>query len=260
MISQEHKLQSTSVENVYININFKNIVFIGCGILSGLISLLPVTTNSGYFILKLLQEILFLMLGIAYIISLKKDVLTSRNLNMKKYPIYLTLIYCVVLTVLYFLFKRDLWFMSLSSSVAFILPFCMSICWIYFLAIPDKEYKIWVPKKITSNTASLFLDSIFIKIKIARKQDDVIENIYSVYAPHYTKLGDFFSRFISNQNHNKDSVIEETDNSNERFAWQFFITDLYGLQIRRLDPNLSLADNKIKQAAIINIRRVKQPR
>ena len=127
------------------------------------------------------------------------------------------------------------------------------------MAIPRKKFSLWIPNKIIEGGASIFLDSVSVRLKLATKLEDLHEQTFTVNIPGYIKLGDFFTRFLYAQNKKADTAIEDTDRKKNRYAWEFFATDRYGLQQRRLDPDLNINQNKIKQAAYVRARRVYEP-
>ncbi len=240
-------------------INLSSFSIITIGILLGLISLLNSKNNFEHYFLKALQLILFFGFGMICISFQKNFEKVNPTYKPRNFVLPIAILLCAVLSAIYIFFRKEILIMAFSSSAAFVIPFFLNHSWTYFNNIPDKEYDTWIPKKRISNTASIFLDCISVKIKIARRYFDVHEQTYSVYAPYYIKLGDFFSRFLEEKNRNIETAIEDIDKAKNKYAWEFFITDLYGLQLRRLDPNLTLVENKIKQDAIIYLKRTKEP-
>lgn len=233
---------------------------IAIGMLLGSIALLNVNGAFGYYSVKALQLILFFAVGNLYISS-RQDFLKLHPAEKPGNDILLiTFSLCVLLSALYIFLRKDVWLMAFSSSAAFMLPFFLKLCWRLFTSIPGKEFNAWFPhERVASGRASVSLDSLLVRLKTTQHVSDVHEKIYTVFVPHYIKLGDFFSYFLTEHNAHAASLIEDKDEKGNKYAWEFFTTGFFGLQSKKLDPDLTMIENKIKNDALVYIKRLIQP-
>lgn len=257
-------LQKTFVNKFFLikpqkrQITLSNFSFAAIGIMLGLISFIPYSSNFVFYAIKLFQLLLFFAFGNVYVLQRQIFLNQKDSVKPRNYMLPVAISLCIILSGLYLLFSRQMWMMAFSSMAAFMLPFFLKLCWSLFTAIPEKKYDTWIPRKGVSDRASIFIDSLSVKLKLCRHLLDVPDKVYKVHAPHYIKLGDFFSHFLTEQNRNPDTSVEDTDDNENKYAWEFFATDLYGLQLRRLDPYLTLVENKIRKGAVIYLRRITQ--
>ena len=231
-------------------------------LLAGFLSLLPFQTTSAYYLFKSIQLLVFLIMGLIICNRFKKEKESKKNTLMQllfKVAMPGALMIFIELNIVYYFFERNIWLMAISSAAAFLIPFFMNISWNLLLLIPVKKFTLWIPNKSVESGASIFLDSINVRLKLAKKLEDLHEQTFAINIPGYIKLGDFFTRFLYAQNKKAETAIEDTDRKKNRYAWEFFATDRYGLQQRRLDPDMNINQNKIKQAAYIRAKRVYEP-
>ncbi len=229
-------------------------------LLLGSIALLNLTGAISYYFIKAAQVILFVAFGYIYI-SPKQNFLKPQPVEKQKnHIIFITFLLCIFLSAYYILLKKDVWLMAFSSSAAFVLPFILKLTWHLFTSIPPKEFNTWFPRDRTvTEKASVSLDSLLVRLKITQHVSDIDEKIYTVFIPQHVKPGDFFSRFLAEHNTHIASSIEDIDTKGNKYAWEFFITGFYGLQLRRLNPDLTMSENKIKTDAVVYIKRLRQP-
>ncbi len=228
------------------------------GILPGFIALIHVNSVFGYYSLKALQVVLFFAFGILFI-SPKQNLVNFQSADKSRNRmLFVSIFLCISLSILYFFLEKDSLMMAFSSSAAFLLPFVFKLCWLFFTHIPGKEFSIWIPQEKISYKTTVSLDSLLVRIKLTQHVSNVDEKIYTVFIPYYVKLGDFFNHFLITHNANVASSIEHIDTSGNKYAWEFFKTGFYGLQLKRLDPALTMAENKINKDALLYLKRLKQ--
>ncbi len=232
---------------------------IAIGILSGSIALLHVNRAVGFYSIKAVQLIVFIALGNRYN-STRQSALQPHPEKFISQVLLIAVTLCVLLNVFYLFLRKDVWLMAFGSSAAFVLPVFLKLCWRLFTSIPRKEFNTWFPhnRKVTQR-APVFLNSFLVRLKLKQHVTDVDEKIYTVFIPQYNSLGDFFSRFLTEHNVYAASFIEDNDGNENKYAWEFFTTAFFGLQLRRLDPLLSMQENKIKKDALVYVKRLMQP-
>lgn len=238
-------------------LKFKPFIIMLCAVILSTVSFFNANSVFQVYLYKIVQLLLFVLLGVFYqVFQLKSKAPNSLSLKQKIIPVaIITCAICTALCLVYSIYGNISLIIALSSGAAFAVPFIVNESWILFNKIPEKEYRIWVPEKRIENNASIFLDSLYLKLKLGKKYHDSEDEVYKVYMPYYIKLGEFFSRFINEKNR-KLTVIEDVDYLKKLYAWEFFATDNYGVQSRRLDPNKNIVDNKLKQSSVIVAKRV----
>ncbi len=143
--------------------------------------------------------------------------------------------------------------LAVAAGCAFILPYIVNQCRLYYLHIETKEYEHWVipPGTEPDKRKSLLLNSIFFRIKMKVKYFDLADAVFSVNLPKHLTLSAVFLRFLYDQ-HN---IIEVTDSKQQPFAWRFSVKGTFGKRV--LDPDISLEKNGIKESDTILIERIK---
>jgi Type VI secretion system, TssN len=143
--------------------------------------------------------------------------------------------------------------LAIAAGCAFILPYIVNQCRLYYLCIETKEYESWVipPGTEPDKRKSLLLNSIFFRIKMKVKYFDSADVVFSVNLPKHLTLSAVFLRFLFDQ-HN---MIEVTDSRQQPYAWRFSVKGTFGKRV--LDPDISLEKNGIKESDIILIERTR---
>jgi len=143
---------------------------------------------------------------------------------------------------------------ALAAACSFLLPAIIAAAWKYFEAISTKTYQAWVlPAKLFSqNKTSLIVDSLKIKIKFKINQSAIEEKIFSVTVPRRMLLGKMFQQFIMDRK--SDADIELTHKGQKPYGWRFLLQKSFGTIL--LDPETSIANNKIKENDSIVIERL----
>lgn len=147
----------------------------------------------------------------------------------------------------------------LFYSCLFLLPYTIYQTWLYYKNILGVNIrKVWYLPALSSQvpTATVFLNSIRIKIKIAPTQG-AAERIYETTVPGRLSLGNMFSHFVYDVEKNAGESFELKDEENHMYGWQFMTTSFFGINRRAVDAELSLNENKIKSNTVIFARRVK---
>lgn len=232
---------------------------IAIGLLFGSFALLHISSAVGYYFVKALQLLLFFVAG-NHFISVPPNFLTLHfPVNAENKILRFAFSLCMSLIVFYLFLKKAVWLMAFSSTAAFLLPYILKLCWHLFNSIPIKEFNAWTPKAMMPGRTAVSLDSVLIRLKFTQHVSDANEKIYTVFVLRYTKLGDFFSRFLAQYNAHVGSAIESTDEKGNKYAWEFFTTGFFSSPTRRLDPDLTIIDNKLRKHAVIYIKRFIQP-
>lgn len=146
----------------------------------------------------------------------------------------------------------------LFYTCLFLLPYTIHQNWIFFknLSVINAK-KIWYLPEQSSQvrTATVFLNSIRIKIKIAPTQGTA-ERIYETTVPGRLSIGNMFSNFINDEEKNTGELFELKDEEDHNYGWQFLTPSFLGISKRPVDADVSLNDNNIKANSVIFARRI----
>ena len=257
-------LQQTLTSQFSINTKERQVGFsfffaLVTGTLLGSISFTNVNSAFGHYTVRALQVVMFFVFGNMYI-SFRRSFLDlqpgKKSLN---HILTFSISLFITLGTLYFFFRKDVLIMAFSNCAAFVLPFFLKLCWIFFTRIPAKEFKVWFPGEVIPGRATVSLDSLLVRLKITQHVSDIDEKIYTVFIPPHIRLGDFFSSLLTERNKNVASSIEDKDAKGNKYAWEFFTSVFYGLLLRRLDPGSTMDENTLKKDAVLYIKRLIQP-
>ena len=102
----------------------------------------------------------------------------------------------------------------------------------------------------------IFLNSVALYIQVSVKSEGTDEEVFNFSAPLQMNLGDFFNYFINQKRKSKRTEIETTGTDQQPYGWKFFTKGFMGIGMRELDPAVSLQKNKIRETAVITVRRV----
>ena len=182
------------------------------------------------------------------------------NLQKKKlgfgllYTFLLAVLCGIVTFAIFYEAKFNYKQIAVAASCSFLLPAIIAASWKYFEEISTKTYQAWVqPAKIFSqNKTSVILDSLKIKIKFKINQSAVEEKIFLVTVPRRMLLGKMFQQFIMDRK--LDTDIAVTSNGQKPYGWRFLLQKSFGTTL--LDPETSIANNKIKENDSIVIERL----
>ncbi|MEP6746341.1 MAG: TssN family type VI secretion system protein [Bacteroidota bacterium] len=166
----------------------------------------------------------------------------------------------LVLFIYYYVTGNNGLMMAFASSSAFLLPFIIYQGWMEYVAIPAKKMNAWhlpVVEAGNNNAPLSTASTMQIQLKISRKENDTVCNIFPVTTSGKVKLGKVFERFIIEQNNQGvKSEIEIKNKKQAAFGWQFQEEKWYGLYSRSLNPLRSLLENNVKPNAKIIVTRV----
>ena len=150
----------------------------------------------------------------------------------------------------------------ISSVLWFCVPFMINVSLDLFLGIPRPIYTPWELDYGTFDRS--YWDKVdsfashSVRVRIKRKIEDASYATLVVRMPNGISLGNWFNWFIEDQNRRFPQDTIETHNDNYRIGWTFYTTKWFKfpLFIRRLDPNKTSLDNRIKNNQTIYVRRV----
>lgn len=235
-----------------------SIQFIAYTSLTGCLFLLDFDSKFISWFFITLQLFLFAASGILHIHLFSRK---SSSKQLSKFSVLfsitLALIISVALFLLYLVFSPKGYFMAIASGSAFLLPSVIHNAWKTYKQFSQHRFKIWDEyEDITSDRVTIFLNSMVLKIKLARRYFDIDEEVYEVTLPGHVPFGKLFNDFlVINKDKEHIEVIDENDN---RYNWVFFIERKAAFGKRYIDPDLSLRENGLRDNQVIVGRRVRR--
>ncbi|MEP7141892.1 MAG: TssN family type VI secretion system protein [Ferruginibacter sp.] len=209
---------------------------------------------------KILFVTLFLLIGIGHIFSFSKWLPHLHNQDSKTGIIYSLLLALLLslATFLSFVFNRfENTQLALAVAGAFLLPVAIQHAWHYFdfIAVPETYQPWFIPNEIPSEEmVAPFLDNLPVEIKLKMNYYDIAETSFKVTIPDRLTLGKMFHEFLMDKEA-KSIKIQLADQEQQPYAWRFLLQRPFSMT--NVDPNLTLADNRIKPKDIILAERIK---
>jgi hypothetical protein len=232
------------------------------GILISLLSLLGtrqfIRLSAGFFIVSYAW---MLIIGILHLWLFEK-IIPLENKNGGR--ILFTIAACCFGYVLFILsfkvfFKAPFPRLFFLPAFFFIVPTFVIIAFNYFEMIPVKVYKVWLfpaPGTLADPSDSEMTDPLIVNFEI-RKQSSDDHTVFKAKAPRSMKLGRLFYFFIMDYNsRHPDNPIVISGGENEPFKWSFCLSAGLLAGKRRLDPEMSVSKNGIKENASVICERI----
>ncbi len=210
-----------------------------------------------FYIRKIIYLSALLIIGIVHTLLYPAFLpnLQNKKLVLGLLYTFLLAILCGIVTfTIFYETKFNYEQIAIASGCSFLLPAIIAASWKYFEEISTKTYQAWVwPVKIFSqNKTSVILDNLKIKIKLKTNQSAIEEKIFLVTVPRRMLLGKMFQQFIVDRK--IDTNIEIAWFGQPPHGWRFLLQKSFGTSL--LDPEISIANNKIKENDSIVIERL----
>jgi hypothetical protein len=141
----------------------------------------------------------------------------------------------------------------------FLAPTFVLIAFNYFIKIPSKVYLAWdfpAPGTLPDPKDSEMAEPIIINFEIRKSLEDN-RTVFKAKAPKAMDLGKLFYFFINDYNsRNPNNPILISDSENKRFKWTFYQSGNIFQGKKYLDPEITIAENRIKENASIICERI----
>ena len=146
-----------------------------------------------------------------------------------------------------------------TCLLPFIIPTLFLKAYRTYMDIPLEVYRIWSYSEESGEVTADNFDSskiIVVELEIFRQSEDTEPSNIKAKSSEITPFGAWFKTFIVDYNkRSPQTPIAYTDEFNS-YGWMFYTnTSILGRQ-RHIDPDLSLAKNKVKEKNIIIAKRV----
>ncbi len=145
-------------------------------------------------------------------------------------------------------------------AIPFVLPQFLSTAFKLYLAIPQEIHKVWY---FPLHADPVDYDNIdtttiwMLELEYSKSINDPRITNTKLRAPVAMKFGDWFRSFIENYNYKYESdPIQYTNYDETPLGWMFFTKAGALGKSKFIDPELTIAENKITEKDIIQAKRV----
>ena len=239
-------------------------------LLGGFIALLPsAATSMMYF---LLLQVVYLGLGYLASIAFRKNVLGEFNSGTTSGIFFIlgnAILGMIGFTIVYHYFappaNTAVDSLGLApyyalSVIPFVVPYFLSTAFARYRAIPQEIFKVWYfPMHADEidfeniDTSTIFM----LELEYSKSVGDPRLINTKLRAPVAMNFGDWFRSFIENYNFKYDSdPIHFLQEDQSPQGWMFYVKPSFLGTAKFIDPDLSIAQNKIIEKNIIIAKRV----
>jgi hypothetical protein len=145
------------------------------------------------------------------------------------------------------------------AGLCFLIPLFIAIAFDRFTDIPGKVFKEWSfppPGSLSDPSDSEMAGPIIVNFVI-RKGESEERTVFKAKAPKGLKLGRLFYYFVIDYNSRyPDHPIIIGEGENNLFKWSFSTTPSLLMGKMHLDPELTVAENRIKENSSVTCERL----
>jgi len=167
--------------------------------------------------------------------------------------------YSLIFLLFRFIFKDPFPWIFLSPGFCFLAPVFIVTAFDHFTDIPVSVFRAWnfpPPGTLSDPTDSEMADPVIINFKIRKRLTDSY-TVFKAKAPNGLTLGRLFYYFIMDYNSRyPDNPIIINEGENSCFKWSFQMTNSILSGKIRLDPEISISENRIKENASVTCDRL----
>jgi type VI secretion system TssN-like protein len=259
-----HEFIQVLSENRKINLRYI-LILVPAAICLGAICFIGAGTDAG-LPAKIFQLLLFVTAGCLHLYFLNQKITLFWLRFLREeilYTVFTGLLIFISLLVFYMIAGKGMLIMSAASSGAFVLPHIVFHSWFLYSSIPEEKFDVWIrplkPSRDDENDI-IFMEHITIQLKVARKYFGAQEQVFVRKVAEGSKLGELFFAILHEENGDTKTPIEYYDRNHNLFGWVFYARKRIGkiVKHRRLDPELTLSENRLHQNSMIFIKRIRQ--
>ncbi len=231
--------------------------------LPGFFGLLQTSFTPWFYIIA---QIIYLLLGIAFVHFYDSRI--QKNVQQYKVALQLLVMFVILLlggylfSVVYNLFNdAKNGYIGVTAMLTFFLPLLFYWAYDAFIAIPFEIYKVWEYPKGDVDEISFdgldFNKLMVLELEFSRHPDDVDRLRVKAKAPADIPFGEWFRKFIDDYNYkfpNSSIVYAKADG--DMHGWVFYCKRSFFHRRRLLDPDQTIAQNRIEEHLTITSKRV----
>lgn len=215
--------------------------------------------------LYLMAQGYYLILGIIFVQAYEHYV--GKSVTKYKIALHLLVMGIIVFLGAYifavvynWLHKDAFGYIGATSLLIFIIPTIFYWTYIAFINVPFEIYKVWAYPKGTDEIDFDGLDFnklLVLDIEFSKYPDAEDRLRVKAKAPADITLGNWFRKFIDDYNYKfPASTIEYIRSDGDMHSWVFYCKKSFFHRRRMLDPDLTIAENRIKERVKITSKRV----
>lgn len=262
----------TLIMSQFSNIKIKTkaaIIFILCfSLIAALPCLFAFFNNEFIWFGLLFSVIYYLILGVALVYFMNSALFQKLGIqNSAPAKIFLFLIVAILSSWIYYLVFN---YIAISSYAHISM---LNILWLFapiffleskkkYLEIPEPFYEYWRVGKERKDIE--YWDNIDkfrlmqVTIHIRKKTDSEFFSKFDVKIAQDVNLGNWFDKFIEDQNYRFPNDAIESSAENEHTGWTFYTAKYFSfpLFIRNLSPHQTISQSKLKNKQTIFAKRV----
>lgn len=204
----------------------------------------------------------FLLFGIIFLLIVHKKYFNpekgSRNKQLFAeilYAIAIVFLFVAMFSAMQFFIKdrNFMFFPMLLSGLFFFIPVLLLSTFDAAYSIPQPRYIAWTyPSQPIDLPDEQENERLYvIGFVISKKPDQLHATYFRAKAPEHMKLGDLYYHFINDYNEQFSETPIEYTTGEEAHLWLFRTRPKWYLFSRRLNPQKTVNDNRIKENTII---------
>jgi len=178
--------------------------------------------------------------------------------------LYLLIIACVgtigYMYAYYFLSRGEFNSSFILPASFFFVPLFIYYSFLAFYDVPSKEFKKWYypfGKAVEDPTDKELESPVVISFEFEKKFDDNELTTFRAKAPKYMKFGRLFYFFIDDYNNrHPEGKIEYIYDKSKPYGWIFYLKPTWYESQTFIDPDETIADNKIEENSVIICKRI----
>jgi len=160
----------------------------------------------------------------------------------------------------FFLSRGEFNYSFIIPASFFFIPLFIHYSYLAFYDVPGKVFKKWYypfGKAIEDPTDKELESPVVISFEFEKKFDDSEVTTFRAKAPKYMKFGRLFYFFIDDYNNrHPESKIEYIYDKSKPFGWIFYLRPNWYETQTFIDPDETIADNRIEENAVIICKRI----
>jgi hypothetical protein len=237
---------------------FKNLIYYtgAAQLFFGAISSIGLLKEISIQAIFLIILLCFFILGVVHLFALKRFLPSLQTAYQIGFTVLITLIGLIAVFLFYYFVLTNVQNKSLSLGLIFFpLPFFIILAFRFFIAIPEKKYKLWYYPLDQQMPDLDLLDLskvLVIQFEFRKTLQDRDGTNFKAKAPFEMPFGQLFFIFINDYNErNPHSLIKVTDERSQPYAWTFYKKTSQWKSPQYLDPDRSFRENQIDNNDII---------
>lgn len=213
------------------------------------------------FIMLVFFQLLFLMLGIVHTYTMYRHFSWDPGRFLLPELTFTCMVWLIGMVPFLFLYRTvrdgEYLYLALATSLFFVIPFLLIKTYESAIGIPEKEVKRWfypLQSPPEEPDERMLEKPLVIAFLMPKQPDDHQFTNFRAKAPAAMVMGDLFYFFMEDYNaRNGGQPIEYADKYGRAHGWVFYFKPRWYLLYhkRYVDPDLTIAENRVKENSVI---------